>query len=906
MSKILAISDLHIHDYPQRNPTNKYRLYQTRTVASNIIEVAESEGADILVIAGDTVDNFLNRPYVQAEVKNFLDTVMAHFKMGFIIWGNHDQDNKGVNSEFTDCALSVMLPKNLYYADMKEINVDGKRIGFYNWRPEFDLSWVNGQLDILFTHATISYSREDNFHSQVLDESKFKLAICGDIHKPANSGKYMSIGIPQRCRMSDSEYCTGVVVDCVESKCYWVNLNPHDNLIKFQYTEQRDLEGWSELDKTWYVYKPSNHVVNSGVRNINIPAWEEIGHLIENVLVREKLENIHSEVIKTIPNLDANEVDFNFTITRFYCKNWRSIEEAELYLGAGDRILLTGHNGSGKSSLLSAIKYAFVENPHYKDFVQFGAKECITEVDFIYQGVNYRIQRGSKKYGFWIEGEPQKYNKKAEFEKDMHIRFPFIDFMDVCFFDSDHPRFIGDITPERKSEIISRFFKMDRIDTYNDHAKVLLEQLVRGSSKWLEGIDKSKEVLRFIETKLQGIVLPQESLDSLIVKRDYGRSLQKKLIAYNDFIERSASLMARKENDTFRLAELKQKLDSFRDFPTIDSEIERLKKQQSWVEAEYMKFYSLNVEKDKLIREKDQLMAGAICPTCGQPIKKNPGSHIQEFEQRIFSVDRAIQEQNQVLLGWDDKAKAELNNSIARLYTEKQNNTLTSIEYDKVRQDLKKVEEDLSNLGNIPEKPELPEGFIEQLGFIEAEIGTWNQYNTLVLDKSKEEEKIKAYESEIEKTSSLMEDFQRYIKLTGPTGDIYEEIMKRLAGEFSDNRVTYKTNHFTFRGKEHLSLDSFYNLRGNEVPYINCSDGQRTILDVDFLQKIVTGMGFLIMDEFLKHLDSENHDIVLDLIKEMKVDCVILCSHMDSVPSFNNKSIQLTLNDSAITNVLVK
>ena len=60
------------------------------------------------------------------------------------------------------------------------------------------------------------------------------------------------------------------------------------------------------------------------------------------------------------------------------------------------------------------------------------------------------------------------------------------------------------------------------------------------------------------------------------------------------------------------------------------------------------------------------------------------------------------------------------------------------------------------------------------------------------------------------------------------------------------------------------------------------------------------------MDEFLNHLDSENHDIVLDLIREMKVDCLILCSHMDSVPSFNNKSIQLTLNDSAITNVLVK
>ena len=37
--KILIVSDIHINDYPQKNPTEKYRLYQTRTVADNIINV---------------------------------------------------------------------------------------------------------------------------------------------------------------------------------------------------------------------------------------------------------------------------------------------------------------------------------------------------------------------------------------------------------------------------------------------------------------------------------------------------------------------------------------------------------------------------------------------------------------------------------------------------------------------------------------------------------------------------------------------------------------------------------------------------------------------------------------------------------------------------------------------------
>ena len=66
----------------------------------------------------------------------------------------------------------------------------------------------------------------------------------------------------------------------------------------------------------------------------------------------------------------------------------------------------------------------------------------------------------------------------------------------------------------------------------------------------------------------------------------------------------------------------------------------------------------------------------------------------------------------------------------------------------------------------------------------------------------------------------------------------------------------------TRRGKvEHLDLGSHYiNDGGNEVSYENCSDGQKTILDINFLSKVVTRMGLLVMDEFLKHLDAKNHE----------------------------------------------
>ena len=77
MSKILAIADIHLHDYPQRNSFQFQRLYQgSRIVAQNIIEVGKREGADYIAICGDLIEKSIIRPYVMAEAYNFLHTIL--------------------------------------------------------------------------------------------------------------------------------------------------------------------------------------------------------------------------------------------------------------------------------------------------------------------------------------------------------------------------------------------------------------------------------------------------------------------------------------------------------------------------------------------------------------------------------------------------------------------------------------------------------------------------------------------------------------------------------------------------------------------------------------------------------------------------------------------------------------
>ncbi len=915
MSKILAVADIHIHDYPQRNPSEKFRLYQTRTVAQNIIEAGQREGCNIIVIAGDIIEKSIIRPYVQAEVKLFLDTVMQYFQYGYIIWGNHDIDTKGSDQVFNDCCLSVMLPSNLYYADKQEVVIDGTRIAFSNWRPEFDLSWINGKADVLFTHATISYSQDDLCASQKLDESKFDLAICGDIHKAAAAGKYVSIGIPQRCKMGDSENQTGIVFDCQTKAYKWTNLNPRNNLMQFQYTVEREKEGWDSNTGVWSVYKPATLGLGLDQKDVKVPAWEEIDNLINGIIIANNLQRVHGEVLQNLKDVDAKEVDFNFTLTRFYCKNWRSIDEVELFFNAGDRILITGQNGSGKSSLLSAIKYAFLDNRSIKDFIQFGSKECLAEVEFIYQGIRYKIQRGSKKYGFWIAGELQKYNNKAEFEKDMHIRFPFIDYMDVYFFDSDHHKLIGGISPERKSEIISKFFKMDKIDAFNEQAELLLEQRRVKGLKWTEEQDRESKLITYIDSKLALIQIPQTPQNILLDQKRQGLEMQQKWIAYNNFMTKTANLQASKKTQEDRIVELETKIKEFRDPKLIQSEKQERESYISQISQKFQELSDVKMEGKRLFYDREDLNKKKICPSCGQPIKNSESleQHKAELDKRISGL--LIQQDNiykyfsKLGLGReiiDSKGGfagivSGYNQEIASRIAELDGQRRTYQELEQAKKNLSFVKSQIDSIGEEPEKIELPDNFMEVMGKIEADLSIWNEYNSLCKDKLDAESKMKNCEKELISLQNEITDISDYIKLTGTTGKIYEEIMNRLANQFTDNQVKYEVMVYKFRNKDHLDLASYFINNGNQVGYQACSSGQQTVLDINFLSKIVTGMGLLVMDEFLKHLDPLNHDMCIDAVSQMNIGCVMLSSHMESIAAFNNKSIKMELNESGIT-----
>lgn len=941
MSKILIVSDIHIDDYAQRNPSERYRLHQSRVVAQNIIEAARREEAEYLAIAGDVIEKSVIRPYIQTEVKNFLDTLMRHFKSGWIIWGNHDLDTRNDDHGAGDSVLSVMLPQNLLYSDKKEVCMDGTRIGFYNFRyGDFDLSWINGKLDLLITHATINYSNDDNAFQgkcSILDESKFDLAICGDIHQPGNKGKYVSIGVPQKCKMGDNDRATGVIYDTVSKSWKHIDLDPRGRLMKFQYTPDRSKEGWDPITSTWSVYRSETGTTGVKIGNIVVPAWEEVNTLIETTIKTCGLESIHTTVNQNCTDLDSSMIDFMFTLKSLRCKNWRSIEEEEAYFEAGDRILITGKNGAGKTSFLSALKYAFLGNTSFKDFIQFGAKDCWTEVEFEYQGNNYRLRRGSgrtqgKDYGLWMNGELTDYSGKQQFTNDMPVRFPFLEYFELFFFDSDHNKLIGELSEESKSALISKFFKLDKIDALHGTAKKLYDRSDQDTKEWKKEITLKKSNLKMILEYLKTMKLPDTDKQSVLSQIQVMEEQERGARLWQDYVNSSNRLVYSIQESKRRLGELESK--PAPDLKTMEQEIEDLKrKRQDISENQVSRLLKLDASRStketelsritkeglRLKTALDNLGEQGVCSSCHQVLadqtvfenhKNTLMKQLNDTRQEYTRVNQELQ----VIQEQCSNSKEELgrlNEELGRMDEQilglsmkigAEQNRLLDIDRTKVEID--GLEKQLG-LITVPPQIVLSPDHSQRYSQANLDLRTWTEYEQRMAEKFMYESGITELEDKIRKASEVMDDIGNYLKVTSPTGKIYEEIMKKLADQFTDNTVKYSVSKYKSSRSgivtEHLDLSVYYINKGNNVAYQAASSGQQTIMDVHFMSNLVTGLGLIVMDEFLKHLDAKNHDVCIDMIREMNIGCIMLSSHMEDIAKFNNKSCHMELNDAGST-----
>lgn len=922
MSNILIVSDIHIHDYPSYNKVKDFRLHQNRVLAELIINSAKKNDCDTLFILGDITERSIYRPLILTEVKLFLDKLMNYFKVGYFILGQHDLDSKDDNHGFHDSYLSSIVPSNLYYSDKKILNIGNCIIAFSDWRNNIDLSFIPDKVDFLCSHATISYSDYDRFKSQHLDQRKFDLAILGDIHKKASKGKFISVGTPIQNKLGDQTESTAIVLDPYNKNWSYINIDPENKLLKFKYTSVQKKEGFTS-DNWYLVYKPNIGKID-GQDTMNIPAWDEINELINKIIDSNGLSDIHGKILGSC--VYDSEVDFNFIPVHLRLKNFRSIKDCDIYFEDGDKILISGENGNGKSSLLLGLYYALKENRSLKDFVKFDTDSCEAEIEFLYQSKMVKLLRGTKDYGLWISGERLTYNNKREFEDDVLRRFPFINYMDIFFFTSNKSEILGSMAPERKGEIISKFFKLDKIDSYNTAGSLKLNDLKSRIEGKLADKTTLEELIKFIEGKLNNIVIPTKTESDLLKEKNSLLELHKnylewrkyqeliysyqcKIDNYNDFInDYRTKIMSYDINvlntNKFNLEQLiLSKQSSISEYSLRKSELKKLNDELMLTTREGSDYYI------KLTNAKNN-----ICPTCGELMNKEKSIIIigqlqskvdellkksEDLKSRILntSFDQSELDNMNLELGNLSIKLSEVNSNIMDY-----NSSISSME--DYTNKLNLVKSEMSRIIEPTIKVEsLPEDYNSRLEYINKDLMIWDSYNQSKSELNKKKSELNAIDAEILLFKDELSNLNKYVKLTSSTGDIYKEVMTRLSSEFSDNNIRYDVNVYKFRNKDHLDLDISYNVKGRWVKYQSLSSGQKTLCDIAFLSKIVTGMGLLVFDEFLKHLSRTNTDICLDIINKMNVRCIMIASHMVDVTTSFNKVLSLNLSDNGTTSI---
>lgn len=929
MKNILVIADIHISDYANYNYNTKSRLYQSRLLAEKIKKAGRDNECDVLVIAGDVFERSVSRPKVINIVKQFLDDVMTGFKYGYIILGNHDLDEKSVDQDPDNSTLSAILPSNLFYADQKIVNEDGEcTIAFSNWKPTFDLSWITSPVDLLISHATINYDNGP-YKGQELDESKFNLAILGDIHKHAVKGKLVSVGTPQMGKVSDQQMSTGIVFNTFTKVWKVVDLDPEQELFRLQYTREKSEEGFSEDGRIYRIYKPATITTDDGRNTIVIPQWDEINSLITGVIESNGLDELHSKVVSLAKSVD--DIDFDFRILKLKLKNFRSIGDLELDFEDGDRAVVLGENGNGKSSLLLGLRNALVENRSLKDFIKFDESELLCQVDLLYQSKIYTIKRGTKEWGLSIDGTALSYNNKKQFEEDVHIRLPFIDYMDIYFFNAGQSTIIGSLAPERKSQIISKFFKLDKIDSYNEAAKELFNQTRSDIEQKVQRYQSLEELIKYLTDKLVTLEsqLPTIQQDEATSRL---RSLQDMYTEYMRYTSARSEISRLEgmidsynqsiESHKEKLSQLDKKDLEIKSF-NITQEIDALKGRKFEYQSINNRRSELTNQLARVVSEgslaftKLQEAKASRCPSCGSKLTGEAQIQLEtQLQQQVNQLSEQKSNIESELLRLTTITEADIQDLDRQIYEKESLKTeyvakLSNIGFfqSSIQRDTESRDSCKSQLSSLMDNnftvTELPADYNDQIYEFTRIINTWTDYTSSKSELLTKQHELESQKDDLRSARDSMNLYQKYVKITSTTGEIYEQIMSKLAGEFTDSDFRYVVNPYKFRGKDYLDLDVQYKVKGRWVSYQSLSSGQMTLCDINFLSKIMTVNGLLVLDEMLKHLSYENSVYCANILSKMNVHCLLISTHSDDL-NFYNKRIMLELDDSGTTSVNIR
>jgi ABC-type lipoprotein export system ATPase subunit len=924
---VLICSDIHINDYPDYNSSYRSRLGQFDKLSDRLVEIGKENGCEEVWILGDILDKPYSTHHVNHCMKRFMQKLVDNFSKLRYILGQHDLSSKVNNQSEEDTIITLLDFDSDKYINMdqKTLEIDGHLFGFMNWKPKQDLSWLGDKhLDILLGH----YTKSEMF-GQEIDESKFDLMIHGDIHNDQVIGKFVSVGNPIQHDLKSMANGSCIVLDTKTLKWERIRTDPdHTRFLRINYTKIREKEGF-DGDLQYYVYRPeikSDKTEEEKKLDIN-----DIDKLIVDLCRKNDIENIHYEVESKCEKY--SEIDFNFQINSVRICGYRSIVDITVNFSKGDRIALLGPNGSGKSSILNAISDVFRKrNSDIKVNKSDFTEKINVTVSLTYQNKVYEITKGDD-WRFLIDGNEQHYGGVREFEEDLPNKLPFLKYIDLFFISSKVNDLSDQFNPYRRIELISKFYRLDRIPAYYKTAELIYKDL-KEKYKSLEIDVKSKvELMSYIDRRLLEIDYAKDldikdlnlRLEEIIKERDEAvsrRMWENKLDSLERDVQvnkgRVKSVEGRVSTDIDRLR--KDLSDMKEESKKVNEAYEFLYKESVKYDSDLKRIEEIEVD-GREVRSRLESIEKGKCSECGAPLSdENHKKLHEEYKERINKLLSEWKEVNDRIDKLPNKRNSksvfrEKLNSLKARYEELQkgseilsnkisSNDIYLKQLENYRKELEESEKSLeTHKESELKKVVLRDNLSSDEEDVRNKIVIAKEFSGLLSDKMEKESELDEVRSNIEKTEELMRKYKRYMDLVSLNGIVYEEILRKLAEEFSNDDVIYDVELKMSRGERVLLFNSRFKVKKTYRRYDQCSDGQRTVCDFNFLNNLYkSNVGILTLDEYLKSVDSDNFDRICKIFSDIRVNTIIVSTHDMNMVQYNKRFL-MSLNDKEETQI---
>lgn len=458
MTNWIVISDVHMDVFEGRLP-----LYIK--LAHDLVEVCNKNNSNELVIAGDIINTAVTPPTVLHTLARFLDILKEGGIHVSYLCGQHDWALKDINGDMDQTYLSLGV-FNMDYVGGTHKNVEGLDIYFHNYDRTNLVKVPN--CDILIGHVSLGF--------QQIDDSNFKLGICGDIHKPVKVGKCISISPPMQIHPSEPQ------------QGYYVLLSMEGGHFKCSRGLMPQIFKLDPPQRLKVVSKPKEIV--------------------------EKDFDIPDEIVKEIDMSNMPQpIDLNFRLKKLSVKNFRYWKSYDLDFDS-QKIFISGGNGKGKSTLLYALYYSFIKSRNEFDQLR---------VNFEYQNHDWVISRSSeaKDNHIYKDGTEILVKSKNAFEEKILELFPFIKLLDFFFVETYHHFFDCD-----RIRLFEELFDLKSYAYLASQAKGLIKTYERKSQELSLRLATLLGQVKSLESELIDISIDRDSiLDRLIQLKEWARKL---------------------------------------------------------------------------------------------------------------------------------------------------------------------------------------------------------------------------------------------------------------------------------------------------------------------------------------------------------------------------------------------